>query len=89
MEHSPINEIRIPDGGIETSLPGFPAYYETINNILHITKYVSLGILIILLIYTIMDFIKNKKINKKLIVINIVVFIIMVLASFIRMPYWS
>lgn len=89
MENSPIKEIRIPDGGMETILPGFPSYYEDINAIMSIIKYISLGLLISLIIFIIIKKVQNKSISKKIIITSVILLIITILASFIRMPYWT
>ena len=89
MEHLPINEIRIPDGGMETKSPGFPSYYEDINAIMPIIKYISLGLLIALIIFIIIKKVQNKSISKKIIITSVILLVITILASFIRMPYWT
>ena len=89
MEYSSIKEIQIPDGEVEIVLPGFPSYYEDINTVISIIKYISLVILIALIIFIIVKKIQNKSVSKKLIIMSIILFIITLLAFFIRMPYWT
>ena len=74
---------------MEIKSPGFRSYYTTINEIMNITKYLSFLILITLIIFMIIRKVKHKTINKGLIIASIISFIIGIVASFIRMPYWS
>ena len=88
MENLPI-EIRIPDGGVETTLPGYPLYYDDINTAMSIIKYISLGMLVALIIFMIIKKVQKKKITKKEIITSIVLLLITIVAFFVRMPYWT
>lgn len=74
---------------IETRLPGFPSYYETVNQILGVVRCVSLALIIILTILLIVKKIKKQPIHKGLIIIGIIGIIAFILSMVIKMPYWS
>lgn len=66
--------------------PGFPSYYTTINEIMNIMKYLSFGVLIVLIIFMIIRKAKHKTINKGLIITSIILLIVGIVSSFIKMP---
>lgn len=74
---------------MKISSPGFPSYYEDINAVILVIKNLAFGILIALTISIIIKKVQKKKLAKKEILISAILFIIVVIASFIKMPYWT